>query len=252
MSLRTVRADLHVHTCLSPCGELEMTPVSIVQRCLDLGIEAAAVCDHNTARNIEGVRQAARGKPLKILSGMEVTTREEVHLLAVFDTPAQALELQNAVYGRLQEGENNDELFGMQVIANGEDEVEGFEHRLLIGGTSLSLDEAAGMIRDLGGLVIASHIDRQSFSLIGQLGIIPDDLPLDAVEVSRAGSIETMLQYPTVGAFPVMRSSDAHRLADLGGAWTDFYVNDITVAEFKRALKGEDGRSFSCGVRKNA
>ncbi|MBN2417164.1 histidinol phosphatase [bacterium] len=249
MPLRRMRADLHIHTCLSPCGELEMTPVHIVERCRELGLGIIAVCDHNSAKNVAGVVGAAAGGPPAVLCGMEVTTSEEVHILAVFDTPGQALELQQEVYAHLLPGENNDELFGMQVVANALDEVDGFEHRLLIGGTTLALEQAVETIHRLNGLAIASHIDRQSYSLIGQLGFIPEGLRLDAVEISRRGSLEEMRLFPGVSAYPAVRSSDAHTLADLGGAWTDVTVFDPSVAELKLALQGTRGRSAVPGVR---
>ena len=248
MSLFKVRADLHVHTCLSPCGELEMTPVHIVERCKELGIGLIAVCDHNTAKNVQGVTAAAERTDLKVLAGMEVTTEEEVHILAIFDTTEQALELQKEVYGHLQPGENNDELFGMQVVANELDEVEAFEYRLLIGSTTLPLEEAVGIIHSIGGLAIASHIDRPSYSLIGQLGIIPDDLMLDGVEVSAKGDMEAMLNYPGVNRFPIIRSSDCHSLKDMGQAWTDLTLADLTVAELKMAFLNQARRTAETGV----
>lgn len=249
MSARTRRADLHIHTCLSPCGELEMTPVHIVERCRDLGFGIIAVCDHNSAKNVAGVIGAAADGPLTVLAGMEVTTSEEVHILAVFDTAEQALELQQEVYAHLQPEENNDELFGMQVVANAHDEVDGFEHRLLIGGTTLPLEQALETIRRLNGLTVASHIDRQSYSLIGQLGFIPEGLDLDAVEISWRGSLEEMQVFPGVSRYPVVRSSDAHQLADLGRAWTDVTVDEPSVAELRLALQAAQGRSAVAGVR---
>ena len=149
--LRAIRADLHVHTCLSPCGELEMTPTAIVHACLEKGIDIIAICDHNSAENVPGVKKAAEKTRLTVLPGMEVTTEEEVHVLAIFDQVEQSLSLQEEVYNHLLPGENDEDLFGLQVVANELDEVETILNKLLIGGTNLSLDTLVERIHGLGG-----------------------------------------------------------------------------------------------------
>ena len=103
--LRAVRIDLHIHTCLSPCCNLEMTPKAIVETCKQRACDVIAICDHNSAENIKGVKKAAKNTNLKILAGMEVTTREEVHILGIFDEETQVLQLQKEVYAHLMEGE---------------------------------------------------------------------------------------------------------------------------------------------------
>jgi len=246
--LRAIRADLHVHTCLSPCGELEMTPTAIVHSCLEKGIDLIAVCDHNSAENVSGVRKAAEKTKLTILPGMEVTTEEEVHVLAIFDKEEQSLSLQEDVYSHLLPGENDEDLFGLQVVANELDEVEKILHKLLIGGTTLSLDFLIERIHGLGGLAISSHIDRESYSLVGQLGMIPDDLAMDALEVSPLGDVKEVRDH-TSGAerFPLITSSDAHRLNEIGKVSTVFNMGAPTVEEIRKAFKNIDGRSILDG-----
>lgn len=245
MTLRSVRADLHIHTCLSPCGELEMTPMKIVARSVEKGIDAIAVCDHNSAENVMGVQRAAAETSLTVLAGMEVTTSEEVHLLGLFDTAEQALTLQGKVYGHLLPGENDEDLFGIQVVANEHDEVEEIETRLLIGGTTIGLDAAVDAIHAIGGLAVASHIDREAYSLVGQLGFIPPGLSVDAMEVSANGDMEAMRQVPGVDRFPMIRCSDAHRLGEIGRTTTTFTVSGVTIDEIRMALEGRDGRSMT-------
>jgi PHP family Zn ribbon phosphoesterase len=243
MMLRLFRTDLHVHTCLSPCGELEMSPVRIVEVCRDRGIDVIAVCDHNSAENVKGVRDAAEGTELTVLAGMEVTTAEEVHVLSIFDSVEQAMRLQEEVYARLLPGENDEDVFGLQVVANASDEVEGIVKKLLIGGTTFALDELVERIHDLEGIAIASHIDRESFSLIGQLGFMPDDLDMDALEVSPRGSVEEIRnRIPGSDRFPFITSSDAHRLEELGRASTTFLLEEGTVGEIRKGLCRVDGR----------
>lgn len=243
MMLRLFRTDLHVHTCLSPCGELEMSLVRIVEGCRERGIDVIAVCDHNSAENVKGVRDAAEGINLTVLAGMEVTTAEEVHVLSIFDSVEQAMRLQNEVYARLLPGENDEDVFGLQVVANASDEVEGIVKKLLIGSTTFVLSELVERIHDLEGIAIASHIDRESFSLIGQLGFIPDDLDVDALEISLRGSVEEIRsRISGSDRFPFITSSDAHRLEELGRASTTFLLEEGTVEEIRKGLRGENGR----------
>ena len=182
--LTWIRADLHIHTCLSPCADLMMSPRKITAEALQRQVGLIAVTDHNSTRNVEAVMQASAGTPLVVLPGMEVCTAEEVHVLAIFDNLASALALQSLVDDHL-EGRNNPDVFGLQVVANRDDEVEGFEERLLIGATTLPLENVVEAIHENGGLAVAAHIDRESFSVIGQLGFIPPGIDFDALEVSR-------------------------------------------------------------------
>ena len=248
MMLRTFRSDLHIHTCLSPCGELEMSPQAIVRTCLEKELDLIAVCDHNSAENVEGVRKAAESTDLTILPGMEVTTVEEVHILAIFDEQEQVMKLQEDVYGQLLPGENDDDLFGIQVVANELDEVEKIVHKLLIGGTTLSLDNLVERIHGLGGLVICSHIDRESYSIVGQLGMIPEHLPIDALEVSPRSDVRDMRsQCPGAEHFPLITSSDAHRLDEIGKSCTVFSLEEPNVCEIRKAFKNVDGRKIIDG-----
>ena len=248
MNLRPIRADLHIHTCLSPCGELEMTPRSIIRVCKEKSIDMIAICDHNTAENVKGVQKAAEGTEITVLAGMEVTTAEEVHLLALFDEADRIEKFQDEVYTHLLPGENDENLFGIQVVANELDEVETVVHRLLIGGTTLTLEDVIDKIHELRGLAIASHIDRESFSLVGQLGMIPDNLAIDALEVSPLNDIENVRrEIPGATRFPLVTSSDAHRLDDIGKVMTTFLLEEATLEEIGLALKNIKGRRILKG-----
>ena len=241
--LRTIRADLHIHTCLSPCAELEMTPAAIADACTTMGMDLIAICDHNSAENIRYVRKAA-GTKIAVLAGMEVTTAEEAHILALFDRPEQALRLQELVYDHLMEGENDEDLFGIQVVANEQDEVESIVNRLLIGATTLGIDSLLEKIHDLGGLAVASHVDREAFSLLGQLGFIPESLALDAVEISAARDAAVYAEEAGLTERPCITASDAHRLSELGRAFTRFYIKEPNITEIRKAFRGESERTI--------
>ena len=232
------RMDLHIHTCLSPCGDLEMMPSKIVKKAKSEGLDAIGICDHNSAENVVAVKKAGEKEDLAVIGGMEVTSREEVHILTLFDKDKDLLELQRIVYENLH-GTNDEEIFGEQVIMDEEDEVLGTNNKLLIGATNLTIDEIVNTTHSLRGAVIASHIDRERFSVIGQLGFIPEELKLDSVEVSSKTSPN---EFRETSCFPVVTFSDAHFIEDIGKSSTIFFVKEATVSEIKKALLNKDGR----------
>lgn len=238
--MRQLRADLHVHTCLSPCAEPEMMPTAIVKQAKRKGLDIIGVCDHNSAENVRAVVRAGQRENLSIIAGMEITSREEVHILGLFSDEDALLRVQDLVYENLP-GENDPEAFGPQMVVDEFDSVVGSTTRLLIGATTFSLEETVNAIHDAGGLAIAAHIDRERFGLMGQLGFIPDGLPLDALEVSPRSSITAW------NGFPVVSSSDAHSLKDIGLSSTCFLLEEATLEDIAKALKNEDGRRIVYG-----
>ncbi len=234
--LKKFRCDLHIHTCLSPCAALDIYPSALVKRSMAVGLDVIAVSDHNASENVPYVIEAAKGTRLIVLPGMEITSREEVHTLAIFDNLEGLYSVQRIVYAALG-GLNDPVRFGDQAIVNQLDEVEGFNERLLIGATDLTLEEVVLNVRDAGGLAIASHIDRESFSVLSQLGFIPMDIRFDALEISaRMGRPRARQFYPEYADYALIENSDAHCLRDVGSAFTDFLLEAPTVAEFKRAF----------------
>jgi len=240
--IRAFRCDLHMHSCLSPCADLEMSPRALVRKSIDERLDIIAVCDHNASENVRYTIKAAEGTNLIVLPGMEVTSSEEVHVLALFESQESLVKLQDLVYAHLP-GKNDEAIFGCQAIVNELDEVEGLNERLLIGATGISLDQIVNGIHELGGLVIASHIDREGFSLLGQLGFIPSDLTLDAVEVSpRTGLKGARDRFPELAAYPLVEFSDAHRLGEVGQGVTKIYLEMGTLSELKMAFEKRKGR----------
>lgn len=240
--LRTYKADLHIHTCLSPCGELEMSPRAIAEKASQKSIDILGICDHNSAENVPALKEAAEPFKIHVLAGIEVTSREEVHILGLFDDLEAVFRVQDVVYENLP-GENDAEAFGLQVVVNSTGEVLHINEKLLLGASTLSLERVVELIHSLNGLAIASHIDREGFSLVGQLGFIPEDLPLDAVEVSPRTSIDEV-KAKFSPRLPITASSDAHRLEEIGLATTSFLLQAATVAEIKLAFRQEEGRKI--------
>ena len=233
--MRKVRVDLHLHTCLSPCADDQMQATAIVKQAKRIGLDMIGVCDHNSAENVAAVAKAGLREGLSVIAGMEITSREEAHILGLFEDERDLMEMQDLVYENLP-GENYEESFGPQTVVDEWDRVVGENHRLLIGATALTVEQLVDEIHKHSGLAIASHVDRERFSLIGQLGFIPDGLGLDAVEVSRPPSAGQVYDYP------VVTFSDAHFLEDIGRSCTHFVIEDLSVGEIGKALRSEMGR----------
>ncbi len=244
--LKDFRADLHMHTCLSPCAEIDMTPREIVRVSIERGLDIIAVTDHNSAENAEAAQRAARGTGLGVLAGMEVTSSEEVHVLALFESPDSARMMQEVVYENIPSGENDERLYGHQIVVNEDNEVLGFNKRLLISATKLNVGRIVEIVFSFGGISIASHVDRESFSILSQLGFIPEGLKFDALELSPNMSrdrAETV--FASIRAFTWVSFSDAHYVKDIGKRITTFTLKEPTFEEIRQALALKDGRSVS-------
>ena len=202
------------------------------------GLDFVGICDHNSAENVGAVKRAGKNEGLSVIGGMEVTSSEEVHILALFDSMRSLGSLQRKVYRNL--GDTDEEkLYCDQVVANEDDEVIRFNRKLLIGASDLSIQSIADLVHRLHGVVIASHVDRQGFGIIGQLGFIPDDLPLDAVEIMNPSGTTALSVKKEI---PVVFSSDAHFPDDVGKRHTTFLLEKISVEELGKSFRGQDGR----------
>ncbi|SEM18720.1 hypothetical protein SAMN04489760_10649 [Syntrophus gentianae] len=240
--IREFRCDFHVHTCLSPCADLDLYPRAIVAMSLAKRLDIIAICDHNASENVPYVMKAAETTGLTVFAGMEITSSEEVHILALFDTVENLCTLQDLVYRHLP-GENDEAYFGCQAIVNDHDEVEGLSDRLLIGSTELPLQRIVDEIHAQNGIAIAAHIDRESFSILGQLGFIPENIPLDALEISsRTGIAQARRLYPELAGFAFIESSDSHVIGDIGKGITRAFLKEPTTNELKMAFQKKEGR----------
>ena len=243
MALRRFRADLHIHSCLSPCGELLNSPLRIVERALAESLEVIALCDHNTAENARAALQAAHGTGLTVLPGMEITSEEEVHILGLFGSLKSALQVQAEVYRRLPRLPVKESVVQDQVIVDSNDEVRGFNPRCLMAATGLGVREVVDLVHEKGGLAVASHIDREAFGLISQLGFIPPDLDLDALEVSPLMTLaDARIKYASCAPLPLVQFSDAHSPEEIGRASTGLWLGGPTLDEIRQAFRAENGR----------
>jgi PHP family Zn ribbon phosphoesterase len=239
-----IRAELHVHTVLSPCAEVEMIPPLIVQEALERGISLIAITDHNASSNVSAVQKAAVGSVLTVMPGMEVQTREEVHVLCLFDTIEQMSAWQALVDRSLPDTPNNPDYFGEQFVVDELGEFIRREERLLLNSVDLSFEQVVQQVNLIGGLAIPAHVDRTAFGLLANLGLVPADVRVEALEISRhvpAG--EAVQRYPRLKGYPILQGGDAHRLDEFLGV-NEFHIAAPTVAEIRLALRGQEGRSL--------
>ena len=236
--MRMFKADLHIHTCLSPCADLEMSPKQIVNEAWKKGVQVIGICDHNSAENVPAAMQSGARLGLRVIGGMEVTTREEVHVLALFGEDERLFSLQQVVYDNLH-GSNDAGLYGDQIIVNEDEEVLGFSEKLLIGATDIGIDRLVALIHELGGLAVAAHVDREGFGIIGQLGFIPPELPLDALEVADPSARDTI---PGHDRYTFVTGSDAHTIDRVGARCSSFWMEEVSIEEMRKCFRGTDGR----------
>ncbi len=241
--MNTYRADLHIHTVLSPCGDLDMSPVKIVEIARKKGLDIIGITDHNTTKHCKLISKLAKNAGIFVLMGAEVTTREEVHCLTFFENDEKLNEFQKYLEKHLPSIPNNTEKFGYQVVVDENDLIVEQIEYLLISALDQSINQVEQMVHSLGGLFIPAHIDRASYSITSQLGFIPDDLQIDAIEISAKCKLETIK--PFLGKHKektIIRNSDAHYIENIGNAFTFFEMEHRTFNEIKLALQSELNR----------
>ncbi len=227
--------DLHIHSCLSPCADLDSSPREIGRRAKEVGLHGIMLSDHNSSRNASAMKEVCRREGLQMLYGMELTTAEEAHCLAIFDTQEQADLMTEYVYDRLPAIINDPDTFGTQIVVDADEQVIEMEPMLLSAPTGIRIVDAGRKIHELGGLFVAAHLDRPYFSVTSQLGGLAGDEGFDAVEISRHVDIEKWRD-KCLG-LPVLRNSDAHYPDDIGKIFNSAELKNFSVAALKEVLR---------------
>ncbi len=254
--MKSFYADLHIHTALSPCGGDEMTPPAIVQAAKSCGLAMIAICDHNAAGNAAAVQRAAehgrrsrQSAGLTVIAGLEITTAEEAHVVALMPDAEAAEALAAEVRATLPEADQAArDRFGEQWLLDSAGVRTGEEARLLAAASGFDLDAAVRMIHERGGVAVAAHVNRPSFSVLSQLGLFPMEAGFDAVEVFVPCGSPEDAKGAALGRFaalglPLICSSDAHYLGDIGRCRSLFEMKAPTFEELSLAIRGEGGRS---------
>ncbi len=244
--MSVIAADLHIHSALSPCADDDMTPQAIVYAAIVAELNLIALCDHNCAANTAAVQKAAQtiaGDLIGVIAGMEITTSEEAHVVALFPDATCAMSASDELAERLP-SIPVDARYGRQLIMDAGDNVLGEVTRLLSFATELDLDQAVDLIHRHDGLAVAAHVDRPSYSVISQLGLLPEDARFDALELSAAGMKQGREKEFANTGHHVITSSDAHFLTNIGDARTLFEMNAPTFAELARVLRDKQNRRY--------
>lgn len=237
-----VRCDLHIHSCLSPCGGGEMTPRNITGLSALLGLELIALTDHNTCGNCRAAMAAGADQGLPVVPGMELTVREEAHILCFFPDIDRAERFSAHVYGRLPPIPNDPAIFGPQQYRDGEDRLLGEEPRLLLAAADIGAYEVQALCRDFGGVAVPAHLNKSSYSILSALGYADPAMGFPVCEVTASCRAELLVsEHPELAGVAFIKNSDAHYLEQLGAAGQVLELEEpgapALVAYFQRFLK---------------
>ncbi len=237
------RADLHIHSVLSPCASLEMSPDNIIQKAKEKKLDIIGITDHNTTKQCRVIRDIGKLNGLFVLCGVEVNTKEDIHCLVFFNKDWQLEEFQCYLDKYLPVVFNKPELFGDQVWVDEKNNIIGEERRLLIVGIEQSLEQVTKMVETLDGILIPAHIDKKRYSVTSQIGFLPEDLPIHCVEYSPLADVESFIaQHKWAANYNRIVNSDAHMLESIGSVYNVLHMKDKSFGEFIMALQCVNGR----------
>lgn len=225
--------DFHIHSALSPCGDNDMTPNNLINMSIIKGLDAVALTDHNACENVRAAAAVA-GDKIIFIPGMEVETSEEVHIVTLFPTADAAEEMQRILVDSSPFIPNRPEIFGNQYIMDENDEICGEIDRMLVTASGLDIYTVVAAAKDLGGIAYPAHIDRESYSVLSNLGFIPPDLDISAVEITEKSRAALEVEYSN--RYNIITSSDAHYLWDISERNHYIEVSDASVRGILNAI----------------
>jgi 3',5'-nucleoside bisphosphate phosphatase len=241
--MKVFKADLHVHTVLSPCGDLEMSPVNIVEEAARKNIDILGITDHNSTKHGILIKKLAEKKDIFVLCGAEVTTKEDIHCLTFFETIEALNDFQKFLEVHLIGVKNKPGIFGYQVVVDEQNNIIEEIDKLLITALDQTIDQVEEKVHMLGGLFIPAHIDRPAYGLIGQLGFVPPDIAADALEISGYTNREEMIsKYKYLAGYTFIKNSDAHIPEQIGTRYNLLEMEEMSFKEVAMALRNLDGR----------
>ena len=234
------RADMHIHSVLSPCGDLEMSPSAIVATARERGMDIIGLTDHNSTLNADVMRRLGERVGLHVLMGAEVTTKEEVHCLCFMPTTEKLAEFQAYLDAHVVFFENDVDKFGYQLVVDEEENVLDMVPHLLINALDLPMLKLQQDVYAMGGIFIPAHIDRPTFSLSSQLGFVPSGLKFHAMELSyycKRDGYKFLEDCPWFSDFNFIQSSDAHYVPDIAKIHSVLEMPSFSFDNFKDALR---------------
>lgn len=240
--------DLHIHSCLSPCGDDDMTPANLVGMAVVKGLEVIALTDHNTCRNCPAALFHGKNYGITVLPGMELTTEEEVHVICLFPRLEDAMAFDALVYERLMPIPNREDIFGKQQIMNEKDEVTGTVEHLLINATSIPFDDVFPLVSKYNGIAYPAHVDKSSTSLISNLGFVPPGSSFSCAEFHDFKNLHRIRrEHPYFSGCSVICCSDAHYLEDIHEPEYQLYAKSDAPEDILAALSRPAALQSSCG-----
>lgn len=230
--------DLHIHSCLSPCGDDDMTPSNIIGMAALKGLDVIALTDHNSCRNCPAAIEHGKNMGVTVIPGMELTTSEEVHVICLFSSLTDALSFDSYVYEHLLPVKNKEHIFGKQQIMNENDEVLEHVEKLLINATDISFDQVDTLVSSFHGICYPAHLDKSSTSLISNLGFIPPDSRFRCAEIQDLTTLHTLKKSnPHLETCHIINCSDAHYLWDIKEPEHRIFSHSRLIPDILKALE---------------
>ncbi|WP_346857028.1 PHP domain-containing protein [uncultured Draconibacterium sp.] len=239
-----VRADLHIHTVLSPCADLEMAPAKIVEKAKKANLQIIGITDHNSTKNVKAVKKIASKEGIFVLMGAEVTTKEEVHCLAFFEHEYQLDEFQLFLEENSSKIPNPDGHFGYQPVVDEEENILEIVPYYLTPALKKGISAIQKEVYRLNGIFIPAHVNRPMNGLFSHLGFIPKNLEFDAMGITgKTSENDVRKHYDLDHKISLLYNSDAHFLDQIGSAFSLFLIEEINFGEIKMALNQSNNRS---------
>ena len=230
--------DLHIHSCLSPCGDDDMTPANIAGMAAVKGLDVIALTDHNSCKNCPAILKHGEEYGITVIPGMELTTAEEVHIVCLFPALGDAMAFDRYVYEHLLPIKNREDIFGKQQIMDADDQVTGNVERLLIGATDISFDQVFGLVEAYRGIAYPAHIDKSTTSLLSNLGFVPPDSSFTCAEISTFDHLhQIQKEHPYFLQCKMLSSSDAHYLEDIREPDYQIYARSRAAKDILEGLR---------------
>ena len=234
--------DMHIHSSLSPCASDDMTPNNIVNMAYIKKLNIISITDHNSMINVSSAEKIAYKRGILLIPGMEVNTKEEVHILCYFRNIEEGLEFGKLIYESIPDIKNAEKFFGQQLALDEEDSVIYREEKLLTSASSYSIDEIDKLVKKYNGIIVPAHIDRKSYSILSVLGFIPKNLDISTVEISSECNEEMIEKMNIKGIYNIITNSDAHDLWQINEAENFMELSSLNLNEVFRYLRNEEKR----------
>lgn len=222
--------DLHIHSCLSPCGDKDMTPANIIGMAQLKELDIIALTDHNICKNCPALFESGKDIGILLVPGMEINTSEEIHAVCLFRNLESAMEFDNLVYSKLPDIKNNPQIYGEQLVMDEKEQVKEEIEKLLIIGADIGIAQLNSLVKSFDGVCFPAHIDKPSYSILSVLGGIPNEYDFSTYEIFKAPMIDKILsENPILKSKEILTNSDAHYLWDINERYNSIQLEEKSI-----------------------